>query len=76
MISIDTVIKNQDLTSNKIDFENMNVEELSYYRRKYTSLQNNKILMNSLGDKGERVRKTLELIEVTSELVFANVTVV
>jgi hypothetical protein len=64
MISIDTVIKNQDLASNTRDFENMKIEELNYYHRKYINLANNKKLINSLSDRGERIRKTLDIIEV------------
>jgi hypothetical protein len=64
MISIDTVIKSQDLTNNKTDFENMKIEELNYHYRKYLNLSTNKKLMSSLSDNGDRIRKTLGRIEV------------
>ena len=64
MIPVDRIIKNQDLTDKKLNFEEMNVNELEYYYRRFTGLKNNVGLLNSLNDKGGKLIQKIETIEV------------
>ena len=64
MIPVDRIIKNQDLTDKKLNFEEMDLTELEYYYRRYENLNKNLRLVNSLNDKGEKLLKKLETIKV------------
>jgi hypothetical protein len=64
MIPVDRIIKNQDLTDKKLNFEEMSVNELEYYYRRFVGLKNNVNLLNSLNDKGGKLIQKIETIEV------------
>jgi hypothetical protein len=69
MIPVDRIIKNQDLTDKKLNFEEMSVNELEYYYRRFIGLKNNVNLLNSLTDKGGKLIQKIETIEVKINLI-------
>ena len=64
MIPIDQVIKNQTLTDTKLHLEMMTLPELNYHHKKLKTLTSNPKLLNTLKDKGEKITKQLQQIEV------------
>lgn len=64
MIPVDQVIRNQMLTDNKLHFETMPLAQLQYHHKKLKALKSNTKLLSTLKDKGEKVTKQIEQIEV------------
>ena len=61
---IDRVIKNQDITDNKLSFEDMNLNELEHYYNRFKKLKNNSHLLKSLKDNGDKLIQKYQTIEV------------
>jgi hypothetical protein len=68
MIPIDRIIKNQDLTNTKLNYEDMNIAQLEYYYNRYKKLKNDAHLLSTLKDKGAKVIHQFETIEVNYSL--------
>lgn len=64
MISIDRVMKHQDLHDDILNFHKMEIVELEYYYKRYKRLKSNTCLLNALADKGDKINKQIDFIEV------------
>lgn len=65
MYSIKNKINLNDLLNQKLDMEAINLIELKNVYTKHKNLLNNKSLIYSLPDKGEKIRIKINHIEVT-----------
>lgn len=57
-------MKLNDFNSKKVEFESMSLSELQQNFRKFENLKNNRKLIDSLPDKGEKINNTLKKIKV------------
>lgn len=64
MHSVSNLIKFNAIKDKKIEYEKLGLQELRNYQKKYKDLQENKKLISTLKDKGEKIRETLLRIEV------------
>ena len=64
MHSIENLFKLNDLNVKKIQFQKVNLSELKLNYTKFKSLEKNQKLVDSLPDKGEKLRNQINQIEV------------
>ena len=65
MYSLDNLFKLNDLKDKHENFDELTPEQLKSYLNKYRSLVGNAKIINSLPDKGEKLKKQLTHIEVS-----------
>lgn len=68
MYSLNNLFKLNDLKTKHENFEDLSAERLEIYLRKYEKLVNDAKLLESLSDKGEKLKGQLQKIQVESPL--------
>jgi hypothetical protein len=64
MYAINNLLKTNDFIEKKLNLDELSLEELKKYYLKYKSLKDNQKLMNSLSDRGEKIKIQLNKLHV------------
>jgi hypothetical protein len=69
MYALNNLLKLNDLKDKHPNFDTLNVERLKPYLDKYQRLTHDEKLINSLSDKGEKLKNQLKHIKVIKKLI-------